>query len=117
MELVFRHVTDEEFSQPPAGEWIFRLRHQTATPVRAMAEYVLNQGVASFPQGAAPLQKIVAPFDPTLDDMLAIEFARRLMAGETLPEGAKSFCAMRRWRGKDSSRGRCRWSRRWRGFF
>ena len=91
MELLFRHVSDLEFAQPPAGELIFRLRHHTATPVRAMAEYVLKQGVSAFPQGAAPIAKIVAPFDPTLDDMLAVEFAQRILAGEKLPDGAKSF--------------------------
>ncbi len=91
MQIVFRHVTDEEFAQPPEGEVILRLRHETATGVRAMAEYVLKHGVKAFPQGTAPLGKIVAPFNPTLDDMLAVEFAQRLLAGEKLPEGAKSF--------------------------
>lgn len=56
---------------------------------RQRSLHVLEHGVAGLPQGAGPIQRIVVPLDPTLDDLLAATFCSRLLGGEPLPVGAK----------------------------
>jgi hypothetical protein len=50
-------------------------------------------GAAAFVKGDGPIETIVLPRDPTLDDMLAATFLERRLRNEELPVGAAAFAA------------------------
>lgn len=60
---------------------------------RQLALDIVQQGLATFPRGTGPAQRIVVQTTsiPTLDDMLAATFAARLAQGEELPKSAEVF--------------------------
>jgi hypothetical protein len=56
---------------------------------RDMAQFVYWHGLARLRKGEGEVRQIVMPTQPTFDDMLALEFVKRLLAGEPLPQGAR----------------------------
>lgn len=91
MQFAFRHLSEQDIAQVPAGELLIHLAAASPTAGRAYARHVVEHGLAGLPQGEGPIERIVVPEDPTLDDMLAAEFSSRLLAGEKLPAGCSAF--------------------------
>jgi len=60
---------------------------------RALAKLVVEEGLAAFPKDEGEIETVVVSAEPTLDDMLALEFAGRLIRGDTLPTAAASFAS------------------------
>jgi hypothetical protein len=91
MQLCFREFNHKNPSDPLPGE--IHLRGQSAEDRsgRALATLALEQGLVAFPRGSGSVERIVIQADPTFDDMLAALFVERLLAGQKLPRGAKSF--------------------------
>ena len=93
MEFVFRFLSEKELKEPRAGELLIPRPHGPDGAFRPMAKRALEEGVKGFPQGTGPIERIVIWANPTLDDLLAAEFLRRLLAGEKLPAGAERFAS------------------------
>ena len=56
-----------------------------------LALNVFQRGIEILWSGAGQVETIVVVSEPTLDDMLALSFAERLLVGESLPEGAREL--------------------------
>jgi caspase domain-containing protein len=92
MELVFRATTPRDDAAAP-GE-IYILPRGSDAQRRDLAVFVVDRGIAALLQGTGPITRIVIPCDttrPTLDDMMAAAFVRRLIEGTELPAGAAVF--------------------------
>jgi len=58
---------------------------------RRLAEYVLDHGLSSLRQGRGTIRKIIVRLHPTLDDLLAASFVRRMLEGQPLGKAARAF--------------------------
>ena len=92
MEIVFRKQDPPELSQAGPGELLITAVRTCPTDRRAFAMLALEQGIEAFAGGEQDeVQRIVAPADPTLDDMLAAAILERLLAGVTVSDGMARF--------------------------
>ena len=91
VELVFRRSTAQEMAQPSAGDLLVGMTCDATNTTQGSAQRMLVDGVSAFPQGPGATQRIIVSADPTLDDLLAAEFARILLAGGSVPAGARAF--------------------------
>jgi hypothetical protein len=91
MELMFSDVVGLELEGDLAGVLRLDAMPECARDRLGKAAYVLEKGLDDFPRGAEPIRTILLQQHPTFDDMLAAEFAERLLRGQDLPQGAKAF--------------------------
>src|SRR5690348_806364 len=89
MEIIFRRVLAGPGAFPAAGELHVAARDPASGG--GMAERALAAGPAAFVSGPGRVERIVLSAEPTLDDVLAATFLRRVLAGETLPAGCAAF--------------------------
>src|SRR5262245_45100198 len=91
MQLVFRKLALEAERSPAPGEVILRPRDPEPQDRAALAALVLKRRLEALPRGEGPVERLVlddSSTGPTLDDLLAAAFYRRLLAGRELPRGA-----------------------------
>lgn len=91
ISLVFRDMPSASTPVAAPAELLIRPRETDDALARRLALLALERGVEGFLRGAGPVERIVVQADPTLDDMLAATFLSRILAGETVPAGAKAF--------------------------
>ena len=95
VSIVFRNdSSNAPLPEPAAGELYVRPRLAGDEDRLDLARLVFERGLDGLIRGAGPIEKIIVPTSlsgPTLDDMLAATFVKRLLSGESLPSGAKPF--------------------------
>ena len=91
MELIFRGPVAGESSALADDEIELQPLDAREPCGRRLAEYVLDHGPSSFRQGRGPIRKIIVRLHPTLDDLLAASFVRRILEGRPLRDAARAF--------------------------
>ncbi|MGQ0613103.1 MAG: hypothetical protein ACT4PV_05125 [Planctomycetaceae bacterium] len=90
MEIIFRAM-QAGAPEPGPGELHLRPAEPKDAGRRDLATLLLARGVAALTAGPGAPTRLVVPANPTLDDLLAAEFARRLVRGEPLPAGSAAL--------------------------
>jgi hypothetical protein len=96
--VAFRDVQQLNKSglSPEAGEvWILPARTEEREKRADLSRLVLAEGITGLLCGpstqSGSVRAIVAPADPTLDDMLAVSLLQRQIAGQEIPAGMRAF--------------------------
>jgi hypothetical protein len=93
MEIVFRVPAAAGGMDLGPGEVGVTAPADAGPSPLALAELVLERGVAALPRGEGPARCVVVPSDPALDDMLAAEIAARLMEEGEVPRAGLAALA------------------------
>jgi hypothetical protein len=83
--VTFRFFLDSDPPTPTAGELQLRPADRLDAHRTDIATLALEKGCAGFVQGPGPITQLIAPHDPTLDEMLAVLFLMEALAGRPLP--------------------------------
>jgi hypothetical protein len=91
VEVIFRRGWSGESEEIPPGALVLAAAPPEDPHRRDLAQFVYHHHLAKLLKGEGKIRQMVMPAQPTLDDMLALEFVKRLLAGEQLPQGARLF--------------------------